>query len=64
MQKLSQREIEILRKIADGHDAGEIANSLNVSVHTVQTHRRNMIRKLSAKNTVAVVTYAIRQGII
>ncbi|MES2680136.1 MAG: response regulator transcription factor [Bacteroidota bacterium] len=43
---LSEREIEILKLIVKGHSSKEISELINVSIHTVNTHRKNMFRKL------------------
>ena len=61
---LSDREIEVLRLIAQEYSNGEIAEKLFISIRTVDTHRRNLLEKLQAKNTVGLVKYAIEKGII
>lgn len=61
---LSQREIEILKLIADGLTNAEIADKIFTSKRTVETHRQNMIEKTKAKNTAALIRYAIGKGII
>ena len=61
---LSDREIEVLRLIAQEHSNGEIAEKLFISVRTVDTHRRNLLEKLLAKNTAGLVKYAIEKGIL
>ena len=61
---LSEREIEVLRLIAQEYSNGEIANKLFISIRTVDTHRRNLLEKLHVKNTVGLVKYAIKMGII
>ena len=59
---LSQREQEILCLIADGRDNVEIGLRLHLSTATVQTHRRNLFKKLSIHDTPALMRYAIDQG--
>ncbi len=61
---LSEREIEVLRLIAQEYSNGEIAEKLFISIRTVDTHRRNLLEKLQVKNTVGLVKYAIEKGII
>jgi DNA-binding NarL/FixJ family response regulator len=61
---LSEREIEVLRLIAQEFSNGEIAEKLFISIRTVDTHRRNLLEKLQVKNTVGLVKYAIDKGII
>ncbi len=61
---LSEREIEVLRLIAQEYSNGEIAEKLFISIRTVDTHRRNLLEKLQVKNTVGLVKYAINKGLI
>jgi DNA-binding NarL/FixJ family response regulator len=50
-QHFSERELEILRLLAKGKNSYEIAGQLFITLNTVKTHRRNMLRKLNASNT-------------
>jgi len=61
---LSNREIEVLRLIAQEYSNGEIAEKLFISVRTVDTHRRNILDKLQVKNTAGLVKYAIEKALI
>jgi DNA-binding NarL/FixJ family response regulator len=61
---LTDRETEILKLIAEEHSNAEIANKLFISIRTVDTHRRNLLDKLQAKNTAGLVKYAIEKGIL
>lgn len=61
---LSNREKEILKLIAEGLTNQEIANKLFSSRRTIEGHRRNIIRKTSAKNTAALIKYAVRNGLV
>lgn len=61
---LTKREIEILKHIAEGKSNQEIANHLYISYNTVDTHRKNIMHKLSIKNTAGLVRYAIEKGLI
>jgi DNA-binding CsgD family transcriptional regulator len=64
LQNLTRRENEILQLIVDGRRNREISALLNISVKTVETHRANIMRKLSVHNTVQLIRYALRQGVI
>lgn len=61
---LTDREVEVLRYIAVGHTNGEIAEMLYLSSHTVNTHRKNILGKIGAKNTAGAVIYAVKEGIV
>lgn len=61
--KLTTREREILQLIAEGKTAKEIANVLNVSISTINTHRQQIMRKLNIKNAVELTRFALREGI-
>ena len=56
---ISNREQEILNYVAMGRTSLEIAGVLNISIRTVESHRYNLMQKLGAKNTAALVRYAI-----
>jgi DNA-binding NarL/FixJ family response regulator len=61
---LSEREIEVLRMIAQEYTNGEIAEKLFISIRTVDTHRRNILEKLQVKNTAGLVKYALENALI
>ena len=61
---LSEREVEILRLVADGLSNKEIGNQLNISHRTVDTHRNNLMKKLDIHNVAGLVRYAFQHGII
>lgn len=61
---LTARELEILELIVAGYTSPEIADELLLSFRTVETHRRNIIRKLNQKNTPALVNYAIKEKLV
>jgi DNA-binding NarL/FixJ family response regulator len=61
---LTRRENEILRMIADGLTNPAIAAKLFLSLSTVDTHRKSLMRKLNIKNTALLIRYAIEQKII
>jgi DNA-binding NarL/FixJ family response regulator len=62
--KLTKRETEILKLIADEFTNEEIAEILHLSKRTVDAHRYNMLTKLNLKNTAGLVKYAIFTGIV
>jgi DNA-binding NarL/FixJ family response regulator len=62
--QLSARELEVLRAIADGLRAKDIAARLQVGVKTVETYRRRLMKKLALDSTAELVRYALREGII
>lgn len=61
---LSGREREILRLISRGKLSKEIADQLNISVHTVNTHRQHILEKLNADNSMEAVRYASARGLL
>jgi len=61
---LSQREVQIVKLLAEGKTAPGIAAELNISPNTVDVHRRNIMKKLELHNVVDLTKYAIRTGII
>ena len=61
---LTDREVEILKLVAEGRSNQEIGDLLVVSMSTVQTHRANLMAKLGLHSRTELVKYAIRQGII
>ena len=61
---LTEREREILQLIAEGKTSREIADLLNISVSTVDTHRGHIMEKLDLHNPYEVVLYAVRKGLI
>ena len=56
---LSRREIQILSHIAAGDTTREIADKLFISVFTVETHRKNLLTKLNARNMVSLIKIAM-----
>ncbi|MDA0677063.1 MAG: response regulator transcription factor [Chloroflexi bacterium] len=61
---LSDREIEVLRHVAEGLSNKEIASTLNISAHTVARHVTNIMRKLDAANRAQAATMALRSGLL
>jgi DNA-binding CsgD family transcriptional regulator len=62
--RLSAREIEILELISQGLTNNEIADKTFISAHTVASHRKNLMKKFSARNNVDLVISAIKENFI
>lgn len=62
-QPLTRREQTIISLLASGSSSKDMAEELNISVRTVETHRRNIKQKLSINSTAALVRYAIEFGL-
>jgi DNA-binding NarL/FixJ family response regulator len=62
--RATRRETDVLRLIAQGKNTKEISSALHISVKTVDTHRQNIMNKLNIHNTVDLVKYAIRTGLV
>ena len=63
-KKISDQEMKILQLLGKGLDTREIADKLFISPHTVDTHRRNIIKKTSCMDTTGVVAFAKLVGLI
>jgi len=63
MNVLSRREIEIVQLIKEGLSSKEIALRLDISLKTVEVHRYNILKKLSLKNTAALVNFINAHGL-
>lgn len=61
---LTEREKEVLQLLAHGKSNKEVAQLLNLSPHTIDSHRTNLMQKLELHNTAEIVLYAVRKGII
>lgn len=64
LTELSSREKEILILIVQEYNTAEIAEKTFISLNTVNTHRRNLLSKLNAKNTAGLVKYAVENGLV
>ncbi len=62
LPKLTTREREVAQLIAEGHSTRDISKMLTVSVKTVETHRANIMHKLSTKSATDIVKYALKRG--
>jgi DNA-binding NarL/FixJ family response regulator len=61
---ISEREMEVIKLIAEGYTNNEIADKLFLSPHTVNTHRKNIMQKLGVNNTAAIVMYAVKTQLV
>jgi len=61
---LTTRERELLQLVAEGKSNKDIANLLNLSVYTVETHRSNIMEKLNLHGVPELILYAVRKGVI
>ena len=62
--KISSREVEIIQQICNGKTTDEIAKILNLSKHTVESHRTNIFSKLDVRNVAELVALAFRVGLV
>ena len=60
----TKRETEIFKLILDEHTSQEIADQLGISARTVETHRKNIIKKSGTKSLVGLVKYGFRKKMI
>jgi DNA-binding NarL/FixJ family response regulator len=63
LDKLTPRQVEVLRLVADGHRTSAIAARLKLSVKTVESHRSEIMRRLGIHDVVGLARYAIRIGL-
>jgi DNA-binding NarL/FixJ family response regulator len=62
--KLTERELEILKLVSQEYSNAQIADTLFISERTVETHRKNMLRKTGNKTVVGLIKYAIERHLI
>lgn len=62
--KLTRRELEVLSSISEGKNNPEIAEALNISVRTVETHRRNLMQKLKVNSVVELIKKGVKLKLI
>ena len=62
--QLTEREIEILKLVAQGMTNKEVGDSLNISHRTVDTHRTNLMKKLNVTNVAGLIRFAFKNGLI
>ncbi len=63
-EELTSRERDVLIHLVNGESNKEISDSLNISIHTVISHRRNIVRKTKIKSPSGLAIYAVTTGII
>ena len=61
---LSSREREIIKLLGEGYASKQIADQLSISTHTVDTHRRNLLKKTGTKNTLELTAICIKRGLL
>ena len=61
---LTDRELDVLKLITKQFNSPEIANTLCLGISTVETHRKNLLRKLKVKNSVGLAMYAVKNNIV
>ena len=63
-ERLSEREFQVLRKIAQGKTIGQIAEEMTLSVKTVSTYRTRLLLKMKMKTNAELVRYAVQHGLV
>ena len=63
-EDLSSRELEVLNWICHGFTNKEVASKLFLSVHTINTHRKNIMRKMEVKSSAELISCAIKKGFV
>jgi DNA-binding NarL/FixJ family response regulator len=61
---VSEREVEIIKHIALGLSNKQIADKLCLSLHTINTHRKNIMQKLHVNNTAGIVMFAVKNNLL
>jgi DNA-binding NarL/FixJ family response regulator len=64
LEKLTSRQIEVLRMVSEGHRTREIASRLKLSAKTVESHRGEVMKRLQIHDVVGLVLYAVRVGLV
>ena len=64
LERLTARQLEVLRLVAEGQTTPQIAKRLNLSVKTVETHRSEVMKRLGVHEVVSLVRYAVRVGLV
>ena len=62
--KLSKREVDVIKLIAQEYTTQEIADKLFLSKHTIESYRKNLISKLNVRNLAGITKYALKMGYI
>lgn len=61
---LTNREIDVIKLIAEENSSNQIAEKLFISLNTVETHRRNLFKKLNVKNSLGLIKFALKHGLV
>lgn len=64
LSSITERELEVLKLITMEYSGTQISEELNISTNTVETHRKNLIKKLNVKTTIGLVKYALKHNLI
>jgi two-component system response regulator NreC len=64
IDQLTERELEVLRFVAEGLSTKEVASQLGISGRTVESHRANVMRKLGLRSVARLTQFAIREGLL
>lgn len=64
LENITKRELEILQKLATGKTSKQIGKEFSISNHTVDTHRRNLLRKLNCNSVVELTRLAFQNGLV
>jgi DNA-binding NarL/FixJ family response regulator len=64
LQRLTGRQLEVLRLVSEGLTTPQIAQRLNLSVKTIETHRSEVMKRLGVHDVVSLVRYAVRVGLV
>lgn len=63
-QLISKRELDVLKYLADGLSSKLIADKLNISINTINNHRKNMLLKTNCKSSAELINYAAKHGLL
>ena len=64
LDKITMRELEVLKLISKQYNSPEIADKLSLGISTVDSHRKSLLRKLKVKNSVGLAIYAVKNKIV
>lgn len=64
LHRLTDRQVQVLRLVAEGHRTRDIAKELGLSVKTVESHRGEIMKRLKMHDVVSLVRYAMRVGLV
>ena len=64
LESLTERELDVLKLITKEHSTKEMADLMNLSVNTIDTYRKSLLKKLNVKNAVGLAMYAVKNNIV